>query len=201
MTRGEVQEVGRRQTEVGDVDALGAHALGEGRGELHARSPHVAGHQDLGGAGEAGEGAPDGPAHVGVELVGHRATDVVGLEDLVHPAHGTNHRGRHGAPRRPVHPDGPACRQVSVDHPAPLAHDGHDGDEVEGGVRHHVHAQATGPVRDRGQDDAEGGQPGQLDPLAVGQAEEEPVEDHGQDDADARAPPAARSGVNRRTRP
>ena len=57
------------------------------RDELDARLAHVPGHEDLGGAGEAGHGAPDGEAHVRVELVGHRATHVVRLEDLVHPAH------------------------------------------------------------------------------------------------------------------
>ena len=88
MARGEVQEVGGGHAEVGDVDALGPHAVGEGGGELDARLAHVAGDEDLGRPGEAGHGAADGPAHVRVELVGHRAAHVVGLEDLVHPAHG-----------------------------------------------------------------------------------------------------------------
>ena len=52
------------------------------------RLAHVAGHQDLWRAREAGHGPADGPAHVGVELVGHRAAHVVRLEDLVHAAHG-----------------------------------------------------------------------------------------------------------------
>ena len=44
--------------------------------------PHVAAHQDAGGAGEAGEGGADGPGHGRVELVGDHAPDVVRLEDL-----------------------------------------------------------------------------------------------------------------------
>ena len=40
-----------------------------------------------GASGEAGHGPADGPAHVGIELVGHRAAHVVRLEDLVHAAH------------------------------------------------------------------------------------------------------------------
>ncbi len=37
----------------------------------------------------------------------------------------------------------------SVDHPAPLLEDRQHGDEVERGVRHHVHAEAPRPVGDR----------------------------------------------------
>ena len=48
--------------------------------------PHVAGDEDLrhapsSSSGEAGEGGTDRPAYGGVELVGHGAADVVGLED------------------------------------------------------------------------------------------------------------------------
>ena len=177
---GEVEEVGRGQAEVGDVDPLGPHAVGEGAGQLDAGLAHVAGHQDLGRAGEAGHGAPDGAAHVRIELVGHGAAHVVGLEDLVHAAHGAP---TIGAPARG--PDGRPVRRgrLSGRIDAPTERDGQDGHQVEGGVGHHVHAEAPGAIRDGGQHDAEDGQAGELDPLAVGEAEEEPVDDHRQDDS------------------
>ena len=182
VARGEVQEIGRGHAEVGDVDALGPDAIGEGAGERHPRLTHVTGHEDLGGGGEAGHGAPDGQAHVRVELVGHRAAHVVGLEDLVHPAHRATTIGaaRTVLKRKSPHASlGPAC---SVDDAA-LRGDGDDGHKVEAAVRHHVHPEASRPIRDDGEDDAEDGEAGQLDPLAVGQAEEQPVDDDGHDDS------------------
>jgi hypothetical protein len=53
-----------------------------------ARRPHVASHHHPLGAGEAGERPADGPADLLVELVGHQAAHVVGLEDGVEGAHG-----------------------------------------------------------------------------------------------------------------
>ena len=47
---GEVGDVGGRQAEVDDVEALVEHPLGEGRGQLDARRPHVAGDEHAGGA-------------------------------------------------------------------------------------------------------------------------------------------------------
>jgi hypothetical protein len=80
----EVGHVGGRQTEVDDVEALVEHPVGEGGGQLDARGPHVAGHEDAGGAlgvgGEPGEGGADAPAPVGAELAGRQPPDVVGLE-------------------------------------------------------------------------------------------------------------------------
>ena len=87
MARGEIQEVGGGHAEVDDVDPFGPHAVGEGGRQLHPGLAHVADDHDLRGVDEAGHGPPDGPAHVGVELVGHRAAHVVRLEDLVHAAH------------------------------------------------------------------------------------------------------------------
>ena len=63
----EVHEVGGREAEVDDVDALGAHAVGERGGELDARGPHVAPDQHLAGPADlAGdehrEGLPEGRA-------------------------------------------------------------------------------------------------------------------------------------------
>ena len=91
VARREVQEVGGGHAEVDDVDALGPHPVGEGGRQLHPALAHVAGHQDPRRAGEAGHGPADGAAHVGVELVGHRAPHVVRLEDLVHAALGAAH--------------------------------------------------------------------------------------------------------------
>ena len=70
---GEVDQVGGDQAQVDHVGALGGGALGERGRQLDPRRPHVAAHQDAGGAGEPGEGGADGPGHDGVELVGHDA--------------------------------------------------------------------------------------------------------------------------------
>ena len=77
---------------------------------------------------------------------------------------------------------GPPERPSSVDDGAPLGDQGQDGHGVEGGVGQEIHAQPPGPVRNGGQDHAEDGQARQLDPLAVGEAEEEAVDDDRQDD-------------------
>ena len=76
--RGEVHEVGGGQPEVDDVEALALHPLGEGAGELDAasaacRARRAPGWRPSASVGEAGEGGADGPAQLGVELVGHRA--------------------------------------------------------------------------------------------------------------------------------
>ena len=55
---GEVQEIGRAQAEVDDVDTLLQHAVGERGDEVNARRPHVASHEHPIGRGEAGEGRP-----------------------------------------------------------------------------------------------------------------------------------------------
>ena len=90
---GEVDEVGRGQAEVDDVEALVEHALGErGRRARRPAGAHVAGDEHPGGAvalgGEAGEGGADAPAVGGIELVGCQTPDVVGLEDRVEVTHG-----------------------------------------------------------------------------------------------------------------
>ena len=98
--------------EVGDRRPLGPGPLGEGRGQLDPRRAHVPGHQQPGGPGEPGHGAADGPAQVGVELVGHGAPDVVGLEDVSGgPMGGSAYRGGSAPPagsRRPVGDSQPA---------------------------------------------------------------------------------------------
>ncbi len=54
-------------------------------GQLDPAGPHVAGHEHpigvLGIGDEAGERRPDALGQIGVELLGHRAPHVVGLED------------------------------------------------------------------------------------------------------------------------
>ena len=64
---GVVDEVGRGQAEVDDVEALRRDAVGERGGELDAGRPHVARHEDARRAlvlgGEAREGGADAPAH------------------------------------------------------------------------------------------------------------------------------------------
>ena len=79
---GVVDEVGGDEAEVDDIGPLAGGALGEGGRELHAGGPHVASHEDAGGAGEAGEGGTHGPGDGRVELVGDHAPDVVRLENL-----------------------------------------------------------------------------------------------------------------------
>jgi len=61
----EVDEVGRREAEVGDWGAHCARAFGEGFAECATRRAHVARHEDLGSAREGREGRT------------HRACDVL----------------------------------------------------------------------------------------------------------------------------
>src|SRR6202034_3456145 len=56
-----------------------------------------AAHRDLEGAGEARHGPPDGLAHRGVELIGHDAPHVVGLEHLGHRIRRPVDRAIHGS--------------------------------------------------------------------------------------------------------
>ena len=80
---GEVDEVGGASPRSTTSTPWRRHALGEGGGQLDPRGPHVAADEDpCRRPGEAGEGRAEGAGDGGVELVGHRAPDVVGLEDL-----------------------------------------------------------------------------------------------------------------------
>ena len=79
----EVREVGRGQTEIGDVGTREVDTFRERLRERNRRRAHVARHEHAVGAREAGERVPD-PASDGlVDLVGVHTTDVVGLEDGV----------------------------------------------------------------------------------------------------------------------
>ena len=51
--------------------------------ELGTGRPHVATHEDARCAGEPGEADPERVRHLGVDLIGHRATHVVRLDDAV----------------------------------------------------------------------------------------------------------------------
>ena len=55
--------------------------------ELDARRPHVPDNEEPFGLGEPGRRGPDGPAELGVELIGHGAADVVGLEHRARVTH------------------------------------------------------------------------------------------------------------------
>ena len=83
----EVEEVGRGEAEVDDVDALRASRprrtprRGSGDESRQSRPSRIAGR-----AGPVGEGRADPPREVRVELVGDDAADVVGLEDAVQVA-------------------------------------------------------------------------------------------------------------------
>ena len=80
------------------------HAVGEGGDERRPGRAHVAADEDLVGAGVAGERDAERAGDLGVELVGHRAADVVGLDDLVEHGHDGRVRlvGGPPAPSRPV---------------------------------------------------------------------------------------------------
>ena len=89
---GEVDEVRRDQPEVDDVDALGHHAFGERGHELDTGRPHVAPDRGSGRRpAKRAKATPRARAVVGVELIGHRAPDVVGLDDLIEEAHAGRH--------------------------------------------------------------------------------------------------------------
>jgi hypothetical protein len=80
---GVVEQVGRCQPEVDDLDALFVHTAGEGVHQLLAARAHVACDEHAISTTECGEGDTEGVCDVSIELVGHRASDVVRLDDLI----------------------------------------------------------------------------------------------------------------------
>ena len=85
--RGEVDEVGRRQPEVDDVDALRAHALGEAATSSTPDGRMSCADRARGRRpAKRAKAAPIARAMRRVELVGDDAPDVVGLEDRVEVA-------------------------------------------------------------------------------------------------------------------
>ena len=98
LAGGEVEQVGRGQAEVDDVDTLFEHAAGECVDELGTGRAHVATDQDPRCVGEAGEADPQRVGDVGVELIGDGAADVVRLDDVVEHLPHVGRFGRgHGA--------------------------------------------------------------------------------------------------------
>ncbi len=77
-----VHQIGRGEPDVDDVDAVLDEPAGERLDQRRPRRAHVAGddHRRC-GADERGESDPEGVGHVGVELVGNGAADVVRLDD------------------------------------------------------------------------------------------------------------------------
>ena len=82
VARGVVEEVRGGETEVEDLDADMARAVGEGLAEAHPRGAHVARDDDPGRADERGERRSDRAGQLFVDLIGVGAPDVVGLEDV-----------------------------------------------------------------------------------------------------------------------
>ena len=85
--RGEVQHVGRGQADVDDVDASAGDTFGERRPQLHTGRAHVPTEHHLGSSDVLGKRHTEGSTDGRVELLGHRAPDVVGLDDLIEGGH------------------------------------------------------------------------------------------------------------------
>jgi hypothetical protein len=88
VCRGEVHQVRGDQPDVDHVDTLAHHSVGEGADEGWSGSTHVPSDHDLlGGPGpvgdEAGKSHAERVGDLRAQLVGNRATNVVGLDDLV----------------------------------------------------------------------------------------------------------------------
>ena len=96
-----VEEVGRTETDVDHVEALGLHARGKGIHQLGPRRSHVSSDDDGGGAAihatkKRGEADAEGAAHFRIELIRVDAPDVVGLHDVVENGGRTGGRGANG---------------------------------------------------------------------------------------------------------
>ncbi|NDH96555.1 MAG: hypothetical protein EBZ17_03720, partial [Actinobacteria bacterium] len=89
-TGGVVHHVGRAQPDVDDVDTVFERTVAERLGKRFPFGAHIVTHDHRGLAlagNEAGEGTTDRLGSIGGELVRHRATDVVGLEDRIEIGH------------------------------------------------------------------------------------------------------------------
>ena len=80
---GEVQQVGRRQAEVDDVDALLQHPAVNASTSSGPDGRMSRATSSSSAPAKRAKATPSGVGDLGVELVGHRAADVVGLDDLI----------------------------------------------------------------------------------------------------------------------
>ena len=108
---GEVQPVGRGQPDVDHVGAGVRGARGERVGEAGRAGPHVVADDDGLGPDHLDEGGAGAARELLVDLVGHGAADVVGLEDR---ADGRGIQAGHARDPRPGH-SGPSS--VGGEHP------------------------------------------------------------------------------------
>ena len=76
-------EVGRRQPEVDTSTPCSIRPSANASTSSSPGRAHVACDEHAVGAGEGGEADTEGVRDVSVELIGHRASDVVRLDDLI----------------------------------------------------------------------------------------------------------------------
>jgi len=88
-TSGVIDEVGRHETDVADVDAFAQHAVAERRHQAVARLGACRGRTrtPLGTRRNRAKATPMARQHGLVELLGHGPADVIGLEDGVEFSH------------------------------------------------------------------------------------------------------------------
>ena len=96
QTRGEVQLIGGRQPDPGDVEALGHHAIGERVGQRRRARPHVVADHHLVDCRVVAHQPGERTADVGderlVEFLADQATHVIRLDDAVDSRSGPGHR-------------------------------------------------------------------------------------------------------------
>ena len=90
VTGGEVEAVGRGQTDEDDIAALLANTVSERGDELGARRTHIVTDHHHAWATIArcdlqnsDEGGAYGVSEIGIQLIGVDAPDVIGLDDLI----------------------------------------------------------------------------------------------------------------------
>ena len=182
LSRGEVEEVGRGEADVDHTEADREHARAERPGsarrptrECHGRRRPACRPAPCASTKRA-EPDADRIGDAGVELVGDRAPDVVGLEDVVEGRPGGWGRVRgHG--------------EASLARDSSGGHDGDDGHGVEGHVSDDRRAEPPGAPRKQAEHDAEARQAEELQCLEVHEREHE----RGDDDREGRAEPGAES--------
>ncbi len=78
-----VHHVGRGETQIDDVDPLLHHPAGELVDEFLAGLSHVACDENAIGVDQLRETDSEGVRDFSMELIGHRASDVVRLDDFI----------------------------------------------------------------------------------------------------------------------